>query len=206
MAATRERLLEAAGRVFSERGFRKATVREIVARAGANVAAVNYHFRDKAGLYALVLEHSFRAAVERHPPGEGLRPGAPPEEQLRAFVRSLLRRLLERGPQAVHAELMAREMVEPTAALEPLARDVIRPLYERLLAILRALAGPRGSAARLKPAARSVVGQCLFYKLAAPMILRLEGRLPEGAREIEALADHITEFSLGGLRGLRRAR
>ena len=48
--ATRLQLIEAAGEVFAEMGFQNATVREICRRAGANVAAVNYHFQSKEAL------------------------------------------------------------------------------------------------------------------------------------------------------------
>src|SRR5574341_1232777 len=98
---TRERLLQAAGQVFSEVGFRAATVREIVTRAGgANIAAVNYHFRDKEGLYGAVLEHFARDAVAKYPPHGGLPPDATPAEQLHAFVRALLLRLFDKGHQS----------------------------------------------------------------------------------------------------------
>src|SRR5580658_7522029 len=59
---TRDKLIDAAGTVFAERGYRSATIREICRRAGANVAAVNYTFGDKMGLYTEVLRHSVRAA------------------------------------------------------------------------------------------------------------------------------------------------
>ncbi|MBT5382627.1 MAG: helix-turn-helix transcriptional regulator, partial [Phycisphaerae bacterium] len=60
--STREGILNAAMSVFGEHGFRGGTVRDICDRAGANVAAVNYHFHDKASLYAEVLQHAYRNA------------------------------------------------------------------------------------------------------------------------------------------------
>ena len=48
---TEKRLLEAAGEVFAEFGYRAATVRQICEKAGANIAAVNYYFGDKEKLY-----------------------------------------------------------------------------------------------------------------------------------------------------------
>ena len=64
---TRQRLLEAAGEVFAERGFRAATVRVICQRAKANIAAVNYYFGDKERLYTAVLQYAFGCALERYP-------------------------------------------------------------------------------------------------------------------------------------------
>ena len=52
---TRDRIFGAAGEVFAEQGFEGATVRAITERAGVNLAAVNYHFRDKAELYTRVV-------------------------------------------------------------------------------------------------------------------------------------------------------
>ncbi len=72
MDRTKARLIEAAGEVFARRGFRSATVREICSRAGVHVGAVNYHFRDKEGLYTAVLDHLHQTAVKKYPPDLGL--------------------------------------------------------------------------------------------------------------------------------------
>ncbi|MGH7994604.1 MAG: TetR/AcrR family transcriptional regulator, partial [Limisphaerales bacterium] len=115
---TRGQLLEAAGEVFAEIGFRNATVREICRRAGANVAAVNYHFGDKETLYAEVLRDSQQKAFEKYPPLLGVAADAPPEEKLRAFIQSFLLRIFDSGTITRFGKIMSREMVEPTGALD----------------------------------------------------------------------------------------
>src|SRR5688572_23669682 len=53
--ATKERLLNAAERLFAARGFAGTSLREVTAEAGANVAAVHYHFGSKEELLRAVL-------------------------------------------------------------------------------------------------------------------------------------------------------
>ena len=93
-SGTRERILEAAGELFAEGGFRGATVRNICDRAGANVSAIKYHFGAKEELYSEVLRHWHEFAIRKYPPLLGVGENAPPMEQLRAFIRSLLFRLV----------------------------------------------------------------------------------------------------------------
>ena len=204
-AAARTRLLQAAGEVFAEQGFRSATVRDICARAGTNVAAVNYHFRDKESLYALVLEHALQAAVERFPPDLGVTPESSPEDRLKAFVRSLLLRLLGGGVPEWLSRLMAHEMIEPTRALDSLVERVLRPLFTRLLGIVDELLGPGADPEVVRLCARSVVGQCFFYRHAQEVIRRLQPGERFDATRAEVLADHIAAFSLAGIRERRAA-
>src|ERR1700756_5311296 len=89
---TRARLIEAAGEVFAAHGFQAATVREICRKAGANVAAVNYHFRDKMGLYVEVLKESMALAAEEDS-RELQRVGNSPQLAIRALISGMLHRL-----------------------------------------------------------------------------------------------------------------
>ncbi len=201
---TRERLLEAAGEVFAEYGFRQATVREMCRRAGANVAAVNYHFGGKERLYAETLKYGAHVALEKFPPDGGLRRGASPEEALYVFVLSFLKRFLAMGARDWSGKLCAREMVEPTAALDDLVQEVVQPLSQRLHRIVRALLGPKISEPRVRLAQLSVVGQCLLYHHNRPVLERLFGRQTMTGRQIERLARHITNFSLGAFQHVRK--
>jgi AcrR family transcriptional regulator len=201
MPETRQRLLEAAGEVFAERGFRMATVRDICQRAKANLAAVNYHFGDKERLYAAVLQYTFHCA-EHYPLDLGLGAEASVEERLRAFIRSHLFSLLAEGRPAWHRKLMAREMAEPTRALDTVVDQMIRPEAELLMAIVRDVLGHDVHPQRVWQCASSIIGQCLFYHHARPVILRLDPAQTFTPEAIEQLVDHITHFSLAALKQL----
>ncbi len=204
--ATRQELVEAAAEVFAQRGFRSASVREICERAGANVAAVNYHFGDKESLYGEVLKYALRCARMKHPPDMGLRPNATGAEQLKAFVLSFLLRIFDEGPQSWHGKLMLREMVEPTRALDALVEEEIRPLSDRLTAIVRGLLARGASEDMVRRCSMSVVSQVLFYHHCQPVILRLFSKMKFGPAEIESLAEHITRFSLTALQQMATER
>ena len=64
MDNTRQQLMDAAGPLFAERGYRATTVREICDGAQANQAAINYHFRDKEDLFVAVVERYLLRTAE----------------------------------------------------------------------------------------------------------------------------------------------
>lgn len=197
---TRRRLLEVAGAVFAEKGFRSATIREICNRAGANVAAVNYHFGDKGRLYAEVLKYAHHCAVEKYPPALGVAESAEAAERLAAFIRSFLFRILDQGRPAWHGKLMMRELTEPTNALDDLVEESIRPNFNLLTGIVRQLLGRDAGEETVRMCAASIVGQCLHYCHARPVITRLSPHQTFDPSDIGRLAEHITQFSLGAIR------
>jgi TetR/AcrR family transcriptional regulator, regulator of cefoperazone and chloramphenicol sensitivity len=101
---------------------------------------------------------------------------------------------------------MAWEMIEPTAALDSLVANIIRPLEQRLRAIVRELLGPGATEEQIRFCQLSIIGQCLHHRHAQPVIQRLFPDQQYGPENLDVLADHITQFSLQALQGLARAR
>jgi AcrR family transcriptional regulator len=191
---TKARLLEAAGVEFAEKGFDGATIRSISQRAGANIAAVNYHFGDKERLYeAAVLEAH---ACSHNPLEESDMVDSSPEENLRLYVRRFLSNVMGGDRRSTwHDALMTRELLQPTAASDSLVRITIRPRFERLIQLLRALC-PEADERRLHALAFSVVGQVLHYKAARSISVRLVGEEAYARLDVDYLADHISSFCL----------
>src|SRR5919197_484158 len=109
---TRERLLSTAARLFASRGFQRVTVREICREARANVAAVNYHFGDKLGLYREVLQSAIDRICATNEAAKAAGAGRPAEEQLRRSIWIFIHRLLAHSNDTVHP-LLTRELNDP---------------------------------------------------------------------------------------------
>ncbi len=201
---TEQRLLDAAGELFAEQGFRGTNVRDICRRAGANIAAVNYHFGDKKGLYAAVFKYAGDCARDAVQANMELDEAATPEERLHIFIRSLLGHFFDRSRPAWQTKLMAREMIEPTSLLDTLIEENIRPLHARLESVIRELLGDRAEESVVVRCAFSVEGQCVFYRHSWPVISRLHPELKYGPADIERLAEHVTRFSLGALKEVKK--
>ena len=119
---TRERILDAAERLFAERGFDGTSVRDVTAEAGVNLAAVHYHFGSKDVLFAAVLQRviaPIRAEQLRMMDEAEANPaGLQVEALLAAFTLPELRlerELGARGKTVVH--LLSRMFAEPNAAV-----------------------------------------------------------------------------------------
>jgi AcrR family transcriptional regulator len=202
---TRQRLLDAGGEVFAQRGFRNATVREICRRARANVAAVNYHFGDKERLYLEVMRQAHGHAFAKYPSDLGLAAGAPPEERVKSFVKAFLLRVLDIGKSSWAGRLMSKELAEPTAALDFIVSEQIRPNFMFLSGAIRELLGGEADDALVRRCAASIVGQCLFYHFGRPVLERLHGT-KIGVGQVEGLTDHITAFSLAAIGALGKSK
>jgi AcrR family transcriptional regulator len=203
---TRQRLLAAAAKVFAEKGFWETTHSEICAEAKVNTAAVNYHFGSKENLYVESWRYSFERSVEAHPPEGGIAPEAPVGERLRGRVLAFMRRIAD--PDNYEVEIMHKEMANPTGLLTEALQQAVGPMRQGLRSIVQELLEDEAGEPQVSFCVMSLVGQCF-----GPMLhLRHARRAPGSPHpvgppfefDVEELADHVAQFSLAGIRGIRQ--
>jgi AcrR family transcriptional regulator len=200
--ATRERLLKTAIRLFSQRGFEHVAVRDICRDAGANLAAVNYHFGDKLGLYMAVVDVAVGIALEVNAltmlPG----PLHSAEERFRHYVTVSVGQLMTIDERTSWChELIQHEQVAPTPAASVFFEQAIRPRIAYLTGVIAELIGCGRDDPRVARCVAGVQAQCLFYRPDAFRTAVL-GEWPVCADSAPAIAAHIIAFSLAGVRAL----
>ena len=199
---TRARLLDAAIRLFADAGFKRVTVRAICRAAHANVAAVNYHFRNKLGLYREVTEVGITVLQETTTLAVQAASTGTPEEQLRAYIRVVTERLVGSTGHEWLQRFIAREMADPTPALASLVDRGLRPRLEHLGRIIAEILGWPTDDPRVLECVTSTHAQILMFR-DNPITHRLRARAKLRAATPEEIADHITMFSLAGIRAIR---
>ncbi|WP_417738915.1 CerR family C-terminal domain-containing protein [Rosistilla oblonga] len=190
-------MLNAAGRVFAARGYQNATVREICAAAGVNIASVAYYFGDKMGLYRAVVR-LIRDEESRRFPIPDPTVQTDPTERLFAFVRTLLQRMFDTNEDdGWQVRLLIRELQQPTEAMEDIVKDHFAPIQDQLYQNLAELVGEPIDPSSLMHLSFTVIGQCFHYGVcenAVNALLIQRGLAAE--LDIDELAVHITSVAM----------
>ena len=189
---TRLRLLRAAVEVFARHGYHGASTREICERAGANSAAIHYHFRDKAGLYRELFRLPMEQVLEVSRPMNDRT--LPMRERLQHFYRGLLSVLSCDEWLAKLMLLHAREEVEPSGVLEGCHTQAIRPHHDQLVNLLREEFRADVLDDDLHALAFAMVGVALIYFMGRPEVEAFAPALLATAEAREALVTRSALF------------
>ena len=200
---TRDRLFKVAERLFADRGFKRVTVRDICRAARANVAAVNYHFGDKLGLYREVLQSAIDTMRATNDAAREAGAGQTAEEQLRRYIAVFIRKLLGPGSDTVH-KLVTREMNDPTPVLDALVEQAVRPRVDYLSGLIAEIIGCPPTDQRVLRCVASVQAQTIVY-LPNPIASRLGLVTRPSPATLDEIARHIADFSLAGVHAIGRA-
>ena len=198
--ATRAHILETAGRLFAERGLAACTSKEICSRAGTNMAAINYHFGGRDGLYEAVLVEAHRQLLSLDELVHEASLPTDPKQKLRTVLTHLLAAAAQ--PQAPWGfRVVLREALSPSPALPALIRKAVIPKAKVLRAILGEILG-------LPPDDPSVQRALLFSVLPCIVMMvlprALSTRVLPALQDTGPLADELMRYVLGGLGALSR--
>lgn len=193
-------VLEAAGRVFAERGYAKSTSREICEKAGVNSAAINYYFGGKEGLYEEVLVEAHRQLVSLEELHAVMESGGAPEDKLRAFLE-LAGRAALRAPELWGLPVLLREVASPCSSLpEPLVASAL-PKLQVVRSLVCEVTGLTPGTEEERHATALVLMPCMFLVLFPEKVqsLLLPGFMEKPQNTIEAMIRYV----MGGLNALK---
>jgi TetR/AcrR family transcriptional regulator, regulator of cefoperazone and chloramphenicol sensitivity len=203
---TRQRLLDAAGMVFAEKGFWETTNADICGKASVNTASVNYHFGSKEELYVEAWKYSFDKSLKKHPPDGGISPEAPAEKRLKGRILSFMQRIID--PETYEFNIMHKEMACPTGLLNKIVHSSIQSQHDGLKSIVSEIMGTGAREQDINFCCMNVIDMCfgVIHYLHHGMMLKKKRKFKKviSEKDIEVYADHIVRFALAGIRGIRK--
>jgi AcrR family transcriptional regulator len=200
--STKDRLFFAALKLFAEKGFRAATVRDICKKADvANINSVNYYYGSKEKLYHTILELMFAAHQDhlRNYPEP-----SDPLEQLKTFIISYSAMLYGGGEVARDMiRIFNAEMAQPSRILGRIVERHTKPQTLAVMEAVRSLLGPDVPEDAVRDTCISIGSQILYYSYAWPVFSKVFPDHPGMTNYHQQLAEHIIHFSLGGIEAVK---
>ena len=212
-AASRARMLEAAGKLFASQGYAGVSTRALAKAADVNLSAIAYHFGGKEGLYREVMrrlladtEPILRPAVERLHAAVAAAAGdrARLADTAAWFVRHLLGSILADDRMRWQMALMLREFHQPSAFFPMLLDERIHPMHDALAGLVGAATGRAPAAPETRLLTAALIGQCMAFGIARTVVWARLGWDRYTPERIEQIVQTVTPAVLAGL-GLSRA-
>jgi AcrR family transcriptional regulator len=200
---TRDRILDAAERLFADDGFEGASIRAIVDAAKVNLAAVHYHFRSKEALLEAVLTRRIsvvnESRLQRLHEAEAAAAPQPPsaEAVLRAFIVPTVELAQRTESGATFVQLMSRMFTEPRFSIqEYLGKNFGDTMARFSQALVRSLPHlPRGV---VLWRAFFTIG-AMHHMLCSRKKVELLGRELRDNTSDSELLEYLLEFSVAGM-------
>jgi TetR/AcrR family transcriptional regulator, regulator of cefoperazone and chloramphenicol sensitivity len=197
---TRLHILETAGQLFAERGFAEATSKEICTRAGTNMAAINYHFNGRDGLYEAVLIEAHRQLVSIDELVSLASVQTDPRLKLRAFLTHLVE--LGSQPKAPWGfRVVLREALSPSPAMPVMIQRAVLPKAKLLRGLIGEIMALPGDHPTVQRALLFTVLPCIVMMVAPK---DLGNKVLPALKDTQALADDLMRYVFAGIDALMK--
>ena len=191
---TRDKLIEAGEKLFSQSGLAGVSIRELSQEAGTNSALISYHFGGKEGLYSAILEKQFSSIGILLDSVSGLE--ASPMEKIIKYAQGVA---MVHGENPFFTKFFMGEIIKPSRFFEPLIQKYIQRVYGFLTKTLQAgiACGEFRSDMDVNSAALALAGMMNFYFIARPISQHF---VPGDAQQGERFVVQAVEIFLTGVK------
>ena len=200
----KDRLLDAAERLFCERGFKGTSIRDIAASAGCNIASVNYYFGSKEKLYEEVwrrhlipMRDARISSIDKVMSQTGVRPDL--EDLLRSFADTFVGSMVDASKASRLSKLMAREYIDGHLPTNMFMNEVMAPTITAMHSALMKTC-PDLDESKILPVVFSVIGQLVHLVHVKTLLEQGGDDLSLPIFDSDEVIDHIVKFSAAGIR------
>lgn len=207
---TRRALVEAALRLFGEKGFEGTSTRDIAAAAKANIGSIAYHFGGKEGLRAacaaFIVETIQAVAAQALAVGTIAATESAAADRLEAAIRRMVTFVIARPEAGAIVQFVLRELAHPTAALDTIYDGVFEPTHRRLCELWAEATGEDAESERAKITVFTMIGQVIYFRIGREAVMRRMGWSEIGPKEADSVASVAVDNLAAVLAARRRAR
>jgi len=200
-AKTRFRIMRIASQEFAANGWSGTTASDICVKAGANVAAVNYYFGGKEGLYRAVWDYAVETAINAEHPHD--LSSNSDREWLYNYIRLCVMSVFDAGEAGLLPRLISNEINDPSPVSDELLSDHLAPRVKDLRARLRSMLGPDVSDFQIGYCILSIHSQFSALTVNRSARRNLFNNDNPTPAEAERYIREICAFILGGIRAIK---
>ncbi|MEL6796384.1 MAG: CerR family C-terminal domain-containing protein [Planctomycetota bacterium] len=203
-ANAKQRLMDAALKLFADRGPDHVSVRDIAAEAGVTHGSIRYHFGTKKKLYGEVVRRlgSIDEHVENMPAIDEIKRLArdDAEEMFRAVIHRFVRFQAKMGEDSVAAHRMLQAEISRDGGPDPVFyKKVIKPGHDHMKAIISGIRPEIRDDETLEILAFNVIFQCVMVRIGQGIIKKLLGTRRLREDSVTRIAELIADVSLAGI-------
>lgn len=192
--ATQVALLDAAARLFAQRGFDAVSTRDIATAAGAHPALIGYHFGSKENLYIAVFKAIVDEMTRRLNPlligitatldsASGKRSGSAQAKELLSALCDAMVLTLANPEAKSWAQLIVREQQEPTEAFTLLYDGIMSRVMATMTRLVQ-VAAPGRTQEEAQLTVLAIIGQMMVYRVARAGVLKHLGWAEIGPTQV----------------------
>ena len=200
-AITRARILEAAGTLIAKQGYAQTTNKQIASAAEVDLAAINYHFNGREGLYLAVLSEAHRHYLDGAELTALAESAMAPEEKLEALLEMNISRLNEQ--EGWYGRLYTQELLSPSPLFNDFLQSEGMSKRQTLLRIVSQITGLAEEDPRVMLHFLSIIGPCVMLMMTGKFTSSTINGIADSMDSRDLVA-HFKQFSLAGIKGCAR--